>query len=140
MLTLIILIWIITIKFYLTLKLESIFGSQIYNATITFLKDNPGYLEYFNILTSSFSDAVLLLSLLVGLFCLELLGSKNIFKSINNISIFYLFNLFVTFMVSSSNLLIIFISFEFIFLPTVYFAYMFGYSKKIDIAAEILIY
>lgn len=33
-----------------------------------------------------------------------------------------------------------FMSFEFIFLPTMYFAYMLGYSKKIDKSSELLFY
>lgn len=41
-------------------------------------------------------------------------------------------------MVSTNNLLIMFISFEFIFLPTVYFAYTLGYVKKINKATIIL--
>lgn len=128
-------------KMYVTFKVESVFGIYLYDVKINFFETNTiKYLEHFSLLSSSFSDAILILSIVVGLVCLDLLGSKNLFKSINNVSIFFLFTLFVIIMVSTNNLLIMFISFEFIFLPTVYFAYTLGYSKKIDMAAKILFY
>lgn len=137
-----ILLSILVIKLYLSLKLEAILGPYFYSVKLNFFKlnNNLGYLEHFAVFSSSFSDAILILSFIVGLVCLELLGPKDIFKSINNISIFFLFNFFVTIMVTTNNLLIMFISFEFIFLPTVYFAYTLGYSKKIDVASEMLTY
>jgi hypothetical protein len=102
--------------------------------------NNLSYLEYFIVFSSSFSDGILILSYLTGVMCLELLGPKNLFKNINNINIFFIFTLIVTIMVSTNNLLIMFICFEFLFLPTMYFAYKLGYSKKIDKATESLFY
>jgi len=137
----VILLSVVLFKMYITFKVESIFGMYLYDIQVNFFQANKlGYLEHFSILSSSFSDAILILSIVVGLVCLDLLGSKDLFKSINNVSIFFLFTLFVLIMVSTNNLLIMFISFEFIFLPTVYFAYSLGYSKKIDMAAKILFY
>ena len=137
----VILLSIILFKMYITFKVESVFGVYLYDIQVNFFQLNKlKYLEHFSILSSSFSDAILILSIVVGLVCLDLLGSKDLFKSINNVSIFFLFTLFVIIMVSTNNLLIMFISFEFIFLPTVYFAYTLGYSKKIDMAAKILFY
>ena len=43
-------------------------------------------------------------------------------------------------MVSTNNLLVMFLSFEFLFLPTIYFAYKLGYVKKIDKGTKILFY
>ena len=141
-LVLIMLLSLLLVKFYITLKIENLVGVYIYDIKLNFYSDNKnlGHLEHFAVISSSFGDAVLVLSIMVGLVCVELLGSKNLFKSINNISIFYLFTFFVIIMVSTNNLLIMFISFEFIFLPTIYFAYSLGYSKKVDVAGETLIY
>jgi hypothetical protein len=139
---LVLLLNIVLFKMYITFKVESIFGMYLHDLQLAFFKNNSnlGYLEYFSILSTSFSDAILILSIVVGLVCLDLLGSKNLFRFVNNISIFFLFTFFVVTMVSTNNLLIMFLSFEFIFLPTVYFAYTLGYSKKIDMAARILFY
>lgn len=133
---------ILIIKFYFSLKLEQHLGPYLYDIKLNFFLENnfSSEFDYFIVFSSSFSDSILLLSFITGLICLELLGLKNLFKNINNISLFFFFNIFVTLMVSTSNLLIMFISFEFIFLPTMYFVYKLGYSKKIDKANEILFY
>jgi NADH:ubiquinone oxidoreductase subunit 2 (subunit N) len=104
---------------------------------LSFYKGNKNiyFLENFVIFSSAFSDIIVLLSVIIGLICLDILGPKNYFNSINNNSIFYLFNFLVVIMASTNNLLVMFICFEFIFLPTVFFAYKLGYSKKIDKAA-----
>lgn len=137
-----IIVTLLIIKFYFSLKLEQHLGPYLYEIKLNFFKENytVNYFEHFIVFSSSFSDAILILSFLTGLICLELLGLKNLFKNINNISLFYMFNFFVVIMVTSNNLLIMFISFELIFLPTMYFVYKLGYSKKIDKANEILFY
>lgn len=133
---------LLLLKFYFSLKLEQHLGPYLYDIKLNFFLDNNinSQIEYFIIFSSSLSDAILILSFITGLICLELLGFKNLFKNINNVSLFYFFNIFVTIMVSTNNILIMFISFEFIFLPTMYFVYKLGYSKKIDKANEILFY
>jgi hypothetical protein len=135
-----VIITLLIIKFYFSLKLEQHLGPYLYDLKLEFFKNNThlNHLEHFVVFSSSFSDAILILSFLTGLICLELLGLKNLFKNINNISLFYIFNFFVVIMVSTSNLLVMFISFEFIFLPTMFFVYKLGYSKKIDKANIIL--
>lgn len=137
-----IIITLLIIKFYFSLKLEQHLGPYLYEIKLNFFKENStiSFFEHFIVFSSSFSDAILILSFLTGLICLELLGLKNLFKNVNNISLFYIFNFFVVIMVTTNNLLIMFISFEFIFLPTMYFVYKLGYSKKIDKANEILFY
>ena len=137
-----IIITLLIIKFYFSLKLEQTLGPYLYDIKYQFFKENSDifYSEHFMVFSSSFSDAILILSFITGLICLELLGLKNLLKSINNISLFYIFNFFVLIMVSTSNILIMFISFEFIFLPTMYFVYKLGYSKKIEKSNEILFY
>lgn len=137
-----IIITLLIIKFYFSLKLEQTLGPYLYDLKYNFFKENAKffYYEHFIIFSSSFSDAILILSFITGLICLELLGLKNLFKTINNISLFYIFNFFVVIMVSTSNILVMFLSFEFIFLPTMYFVYQLGYSKKIEKSNEILFY
>jgi len=131
---------LLIIKFYFSLKLESILGIFINDLKLEFYLYNNSisYLEHFTVFSSAFSDGILMLSYFTGIICLELLGFKNLFKNINNLSVFFIFNIFVTIMVSTNNLLIMFISFEFLFLPTIFFAYKLGYVKKIDKATKVL--
>ena len=130
------------LKFYFSLKLEQHLGPYLYDIKLNFFLDSNinSQIEYFIVFSSSLSDAILILYFITGLICLELLASKNLFKNINNVSLFYFFNIFVTIMVSTNNILIMFISFELIFLPTMYFVYKLGYSNKIDKANSILFY
>ena len=125
---------------YLSFTIEGILKSFILQEKLSFYKNNKDmqYLENFVIFSSAFGDIIILLSLIIGLICLDILGSKNYFNSLSNHGIFYLFNIFVIIMASTNNLLIMFFCFEFIFLPTIFFAYKFGYSKKIDKATIIL--
>jgi hypothetical protein len=128
------------LKIYLSFTIESIMKNFVLQEKLKFYKENKSIelLEHFAVFSSAFSDIIILLSVIIGLLCLDILGSKNYFKNINNNSIFYFFNLLVIIMASTNNLLLMFICFDFIFLPTVFFAYKFGYSKKIDKAAAIL--
>jgi len=125
------------IKLYLSFTIEGILKSLILQEKLNFYKNNKDiqHLEHFVVFSSAFSDIIILLSVIIGLICLDILGPKNYFDNISNNGIFYLFNVFVIIMASTNNLLIMFICFECIFLPTVFFAYKFGYSKKIDKAA-----
>lgn len=133
---------LLTVKFYSSLKLEQQLGLYIYDFKLHYYynKDIIDKLEFFSIFSSSLSDAIILLCFITGIICLDLLGSKNLFKNINNINIFFLFNIFVIFMVNTDNLLIMFISFEFLFLPTMYFVLKTGYAKKVEKANMILFY
>ena len=139
---LVILITILLIKFYITLKIESILGDYLLTLKLDFFKTNAHLpnVELYTLFSSSFGDGVILLSVFVGIICLELIGAKNVFHTINNVSVFLLFIFFTIVMCSTTNLLVMFISFEFMFLPTVYFAYTLGYTKKIDAASRTLIY
>ena len=102
---------LILVKFYLSIKLEQSYGLYIYNIKYIFYLNNiTVFDEFFCIFSSSFSDSIVVLSFIVGIICLELLGYKNLFKHVNNISIFYIFNCFILIMVSTSNLLIMFLS------------------------------
>lgn len=137
-----ILITLLIIKFYFSLKLEQTAGLYIYDLKYNFFKENSYlfYFEHFIVFSSSFSDAIIILSFITGLICIELLGLKNLLKTVSNINLFYIFNFFVIIMVSTNNILIMFLSFEFIFLPTMYFVFKLSYSKKSEKANEILFY
>jgi NADH:ubiquinone oxidoreductase subunit 2 (subunit N) len=123
---------ILVLKFYLALKIEKIIGKFLPDIRFEFFEENNklGILEHFVIFSSSFSDGILILSYFTGVICLQLLGNKDLFKNINNITVFFIFTLIVTVMVSTNNLLIMFICFELLFIPTIYFSYKLGYSKK----------
>ena len=129
------------IKFYFSLKLEQSYGVYLYNIKYIFYISKYNFFnEFFYIFSSSFSDSILLLSFFIGFICIELLGYKNLFNYLHNLSIFYIFNFLIIIMVNSSNLLIMFLSFECIFFPTIYYIYKLGYTKKIDKANEVIFY
>ena len=79
-----------------------------------------------------FGTSLLLLCYLTSIICLIYLGDRNIFA--NNISVYFFFFFLVctTFLVTSTNLLIMFLSFECIFVPSIYFVFKLGYVKKVD--------
>ena len=94
----------------------------------------------FNLNTSALSDIILLLALSSGLICIYLLGEKNLSKYMSNTSIFSIFLVAIVFMVYTTNLLVMFVGFEFLFLPTLYFVYSHGYVQRTDKAIRILLY
>lgn len=79
-----------------------------------------------------FGTSLLLLCYITSMVCLFYLGDRNLFS--NNLSVYYffMFLLCTTFLVTSTNLLIMFLCFECIFLPSIYFVYKLGYVKKVD--------
>lgn len=82
--------------------------------------------------TNVFSDTIVFLCILTTFISGVYLGERHLF--LNNFNLFY-FLLFIVFtinMVYTTNLLIMFIFFEFIFLPSLYFVLVLGYSKKVD--------
>jgi formate hydrogenlyase subunit 3/multisubunit Na+/H+ antiporter MnhD subunit len=89
---------------------------------------------------SILSDVVVLLALSSGLVCLYLLGDKNLTKNISNLSFFAIFFVAILIMVYTVNLLVMFVSFELLFLPTLYFIYSHGYVERVDKTLFILLY
>ncbi len=89
---------------------------------------------------SILSDVVVLLALSSGLVCLYLLGEKNLTKNISNLSFFAIFFVAILIMVYTVNLLVMFITFELLFLPTLYFIYSHGYVERVDKTLFILLY
>jgi hypothetical protein len=139
---LVLLIFFMMLKLYLSLKFERAVGLALLDIKIDFYIKNANIsgIEYCAVFSSALSDAITLLCLITGLVCLDLLGGKNLFKNFNNMIIFLLFNFFVIIMVSTPNLLLMFLAFECIFLPTIYFVYELGYMKKTEKAGIALFY
>jgi hypothetical protein len=121
------------LKFYLALVLEKCYNVDLLQEKVEFYKHNKSFtLDFFCIFSTSLGDAIYVLCVLTGIVCLDVLGGKDLFKKISNVCIFYLFTLLVILMVSTNNLFFMFICFEFMFLPTIYFVYELGYMKKTE--------
>ena len=76
--------------------------------------------------------SLLFLCFLTSSLTLLYLGDRNLFLKGNSLFYFTFFLICTIIMISSSNLLIIFLSFELIFFPSLYFVYSLGYVKKVD--------
>ena len=139
---LVLIIFLMMIKLYISLKFERAVGAALLDIKLDFYQKNINIsnIEYCAVFSSALSDSITLLCLITGLVCLDLLGSKNLFKNFNNMIIFLLFNFFVIIMVSTPNLLLMFLAFECIFLPTIYFVFDLGYMKKTEKAGIALFY
>lgn len=93
-----------------------------------------------NLNSSVLSDVIILLAFSSGSVCIYLLGEKNIAKHLSNISVFAIFLVAIVFMVYTVNLLVMFVGFECLFLPTLYFVYSHGYVQRVDKTLKILLY
>lgn len=124
------------LAFFLFLSIIKVVLLIIMSKNLSYIDLNimPSFLSFFSIETTNMflSDAILVLAYTSGLICLKLLGERNLSKYLPNSSIFAIFILLTILMVYTSNILIMFIAFEFIFVPTIYFAYSLGYMKKTD--------
>lgn len=89
---------------------------------------------------SILSDVIVLLGFSSGLVCLYLLGEKNLSKYGSNVSFFSIFLVATLIMVYTTNLLVMFVGFECLFLPTIYFVYSHGYVERADKTLKILLY
>lgn len=94
----------------------------------------------FDLNNSLLSDAIILLAFSSGLVCLYLLGEKNLSGYLSNLSIFSIFLVAIVAMVFTTNLFIMFLGFECLFLPTLYFVYSHGYVQRADKTLKILLY
>lgn len=81
---------------------------------------------------SYFSDVLVCLAFITSIISWIYLSERFLYKFHFFIFYFFIFILCTINMVSSTNLLIMFIFFEFIFLPSLFFVYQFAYSKKVD--------
>ena len=85
-------------------------------------------------------DSIVLLAIITGMVCIFLLGDKHLYGNLINIIYFLFFILVTIAMVYTVNLLVLFISFEMIFIPTIYFVYKLGYIKKTDKTIKYLLH
>lgn len=77
-----------------------------------------------------FSDIFICLVLITTLIALTYLSERSLYKNFVYIMYFYIFFVCTLGMVTTKNLLTMFLYFEFIFLPSLFFVYQFSYSKK----------
>lgn len=132
---------IIFVKF-----LASTFFLKVYANSISTLSSTTIQLKYllptaaFTMNGSVLGDVILLLTFSSGMICLYLLGEKNLAKYVSNSSLFIFFYLAINLMVYTTNLLVMFIGFEFLFLPTLFFVYKHGYVQRTDKTLRVLLY
>lgn len=86
-----------------------------------------------------FADTLVLLCILVSLICWVILSERFLLKNYFNLSYFLSFTLFTINMVYTGNLLVMFLFFEFIFLPSLFFVYTAGYAKRVDKTIKFLL-
>ena len=79
-----------------------------------------------------FSDSLIILSILITLVSWVYLSERYLNKFNFSANYFVIFIFCTINMVYSSNLLTMFIYFELIFLPSLFFVYKLGYSKKVE--------
>lgn len=89
--------------------------------------------------TNSLSDILVILCLITTFISWVYLSERYLFLNMFNVYYFYIFIIFTINMVYTSNLLTMFIFFEFIFLPSLYFVYWLSYSQKSDKAIKYLL-
>lgn len=101
-----------------------------------YLKNNLNFITINNVnylkQSSLFSEILVLLATLITLISWVFLSERYLFKNVFFVIYFLIFIVATINMVYSSNLLTMFIFFEFIFLPSLFFVYQFGYSKKVE--------
>ena len=81
---------------------------------------------------SIFGDTLVLLCITTLIVSWVFLSELYLFFSSYNTIYFFIFIIFTLNMVYADNLLVMFLFFELIFLPSLFFVYMLGYSKKVE--------
>jgi NADH-quinone oxidoreductase subunit M len=81
---------------------------------------------------SYFSEVLILLALVITIVSWVYLSERYLYKNIFFLFYFFIFVVTTINMVYATNLLVMFIFFEFIFLPSLFFVYQFGYAKKVE--------
>lgn len=130
---------VILVKSLFKIYLVRSFGETI--TTFAFVGLRLKYLlpnVTFHLNGSLLSDVIALLALSSGFFSLILLGDRKLSNHVSNVVFFFYFFFVVVLMVYTTNLLVMFLSFEFLFMPTLYFVFSQGYVKRADRALVIL--
>lgn len=81
---------------------------------------------------SIFGDTLVLLCITTLIVSWVFLSERYLFLNSYNTIYFFIFIIFTLNMVYADNLLIMFLFFELIFVPSLFFVYMLGYSKKVE--------
>lgn len=134
---------LLSIFFKFVLSIWTFKFNSMYLANYKSISLKFNYLMFtpvFELNNSLLSETVVLLAFSSGLVCLYLLGEKNLSKHLPNLSIFSIFLVAILAMVYTTNLLVMFIGFECLFLPTLYFVYSHGYVQRVDKTLRILLY
>lgn len=84
------------------------------------------------LVTNPFSDVLVILSLLVTCISWIYLSERYLYKTTSASAYFLIFVVLTVNMCFSNNLLTMFIFFELLFVPSLFFVYRYGYAKKID--------
>lgn len=84
-------------------------------------------------------DILVLLVIITTFISYVYLSERYLSLSMGNLFYFFVFIIFTMNMVYATNLLVMFIFFEFIFLPSMYFVYWLSYSKRSDKAIKYLL-
>lgn len=86
-----------------------------------------------------FSDTLNCLCLVTTIISVIYLSERYLFKLNVNIFYFYIFVCCTLQMTATNDLFVMFIYFELLFLPSLFFVYHLGYSKKVDITVTFLL-
>lgn len=100
---------------------------HVYSFFFNYLNFFSNYLNFF-----FFSDTLICLALFITAVSWIFLGERYQFNNIFFLMYFFIFIICTIGMVSTSNLLVMIIFFEFLFLPSLFFVYKFGYSHKVE--------
>lgn len=88
---------------------------------------------------NSFSDTLIFLSLITTIVSWIYLSERYLMHSVFNIFYFIIFIICTVLMTSTNDLFTMFLYFEFLFLPSLYYVYYLGYSKKVDATVGFLL-
>lgn len=88
---------------------------------------------------SSFSDTLIFLSLITTVVSWIYLSERYLMHSLFNVFYFIIFIICTILMTSTNDLFTMFLYFEFLFLPSLYYVYYLGYSKKVDATVGFLL-
>lgn len=123
------------INIYIYLIFIIIFFINVHNYLYNFIvNDSYFYISFGNKLEniSLMGDVLILLCLITSLITWFFLSERYLTTYNNSFLYFSIFFVFTVNMVYTNNILTMFIFFELIFLPSLFFVYLLGYSKKVE--------
>lgn len=128
--TILTLYWV-TINFFLfffTVKFVGNFYISNHSSIIFLANFTGKNINTLNIL----GDTIIILCILITIISWVLLSERYLNNNHVNVFYFLIFTVLTINMVYTKNILIMFIFFEFIFLPSLFFVYVLGYAKKVE--------